>query len=54
MPFNFKTDDGFYSTWKEGSAAYIKDEERWKKVTSGYMKVDGAWQPFFVGSREML
>lgn len=51
MPFNFKTDDGFYSTWKEGSAAYIKDEERWKKVTSGYMKVDGAWQPFFVGSK---
>jgi hypothetical protein len=51
MPFNFKTDDGFYSTWKEGSAAYIKDEERWKKVTSGYMKVDGSWEPFFVASK---
>ena len=51
MPFNFKTDDGFYSTWKEGSAAYIKDEERWKKVTSGYMKVDGAWEPFFVATK---
>ena len=48
MPFNFKTADGFYSTWKEGSAAYIKDEERWKKVTSGYMKVNGVWEPFFV------
>jgi hypothetical protein len=51
MPFNFKTDDGFYSTWKEGSAAYIKDELRWKKVTSGYMKVDGSWEPFFVASK---
>ena len=51
MPFNFKTDDGFYSTWKEGSAAYIKDELRWKKVTSGYMKVNGAWEPFFVANK---
>jgi hypothetical protein len=51
MPFNFKTDDGFYSTWKEGSAAYIKDELRWKKVTSGYMKVDGAWEPFFIANK---
>jgi len=48
MPFNFKTADGFYSTWKEGSAAYIKDEGRWKKVTSGYMKVNGVWEPFYI------
>lgn len=51
MPFNFKTADGFYSTWKEGNAAYIKDEERWKKVTSGYMKVNGVWEPFFIAQK---
>jgi hypothetical protein len=51
MPFNFKTADGFYSTWKEGSAAYIKDEDRWKKVTSGYMKVNGVWEPFFIAQK---
>lgn len=51
MPFNFKTADGFYSTWKEGSAAYIKDEDRWKKVTSGYMKVNGVWELFFIAQK---
>ena len=51
MPFNFKTADGFYSTWKEGSAAYVKDEGRWKKVTSGYMKVNGTWEPFFIANK---
>jgi hypothetical protein len=51
MPFNFKTADGFYSTWKEGSAAYVKDEGRWKKVTSGYMKVNGAWEPFYIANK---
>jgi hypothetical protein len=51
MPFNFKTADGFYSTWKEGSAAYVKDEGRWKKVTSGYMKVNGIWQSFYVANK---
>jgi hypothetical protein len=51
MPFNFKTADGFYSTWKEGSAAYVRDEDRWKKVTSGYMKVNGVWEPFFIAQK---